>query len=125
MDQTTSPPEKPIKELESKTGPDDVNELQIPDGGWGWVVCFAGFMINFTAVGLVASNGIILLGLIDLFNDNMSKTSMVGSLFMGISMCVGKLPHWKKFLRFFLKTWYVAVWKKCFLTWMFFVYQVR
>ena len=44
-------------------------------------------------MGIVTSNGIILLGLIDLFNDNMSKTSMVASIFLGMAMCVGKFPY--------------------------------
>ena len=88
-----SPHEKPIKDAESNRESDDGNGLQIPDGGWGWVVCFAGFMINFITSCLISSSGILLLGLIDVYDDTMSKTSLVGSLFQGIKMCVGKFSH--------------------------------
>ena len=76
--------------MELEAQPVEGSSQQIVDGCWAWVVCFAGFMINFAYVGLVSSNGIILLGLIDLYDDTMSKTALVSSLFMGISMCVGK-----------------------------------
>lgn len=81
--------ESPAMELESETESVDGNALWIPDGGWGWVVCFAGFMISFTAGGLNISNGILLLGLIDLYDDTISKTAMVASIFGGIMLCVG------------------------------------
>ena len=99
MEQTAKRPhEKPKKDAESEGESDDGNSLEIPDGGWGWVVCFAGFMINFITQGMISSTGIILLGLIDLYDDNISKTSMVVSLFQGIMMCVGKFSHWQTYL---------------------------
>ena len=99
MEQTAKRPhEKPKKYAEPEGESDDGNGLQIPDGGWGWVVCFAGFMINFITVGIISCNGIILLGLIDLYDDTISKTSMVLSLFQGIRMCVGKFSHGQTYL---------------------------
>ena len=94
MEQTTERPhEKPKKDAESEGESDDGNGQQILDGGWGWVFCFAGFMINFITRGIISSNGIILLGLIDLYDNTISKTSMVVSLFQGIMMCVGTFSH--------------------------------
>lgn len=69
--------------------------IQPPDGGWGWVVCFAAFMTNFTVSGITSTNGIILLGLLDLFNDSVSKTSLIGSVISGVAMFGGMYMHKK------------------------------
>lgn len=66
-------------------------EIQPPDGGWGWAVCFAAFMSNFTVSGITATNGIILLGLRDLFNESITKTSLVSSFLSGATMFGGPL----------------------------------
>lgn len=63
--------------------------IQPPDGGWGWIVCFATFMTNFTVTGITSTNGIILLGLLGLFNESVSKTSLVGSVLAGFLMFGG------------------------------------
>lgn len=86
----TSSPECSRMEVESVRNPDVENTLQIPDGGWGWFVVFAGFMINFTVAGLISSNGILLLALVDLHGDTISKTAIAGSIFTGISNSAGK-----------------------------------
>lgn len=62
----------------------------IPDGGWGWVVCFAVFWLNFSVAGIGTSNGILLLGLTDLYNESISKAAMVGSIFLGALMSAGQ-----------------------------------
>ena len=62
-----------------------------PDGGWGWVVVFASFMISLIADGISFSFGIIFLELSDYFNASKSKTAFVGSLFMSIPLLVGPL----------------------------------
>lgn len=80
----TGSSERPTIEMESEKDPDVENAGQIPDGGWGWIVCFGGFMINFTAVGMVSSNGILLLAMVDIYEVTISRTAMVGSVFMGI-----------------------------------------
>lgn len=91
MEQTdTRSPECPTMEMESERDPDVENAPRIPDGGWGWVVCFAGFMIPFTTAGLISSNGILLLSLVDIYGDTISKTAIVGSIFTGIATCAGK-----------------------------------
>ncbi|CAE1279457.1 SLC16A12 [Acanthosepion pharaonis] len=81
--------ERQTNEVEPETDPDAGDSLHIPDGGWGWAVCFAGFMVNFTIVGLVYSNGIVALGIITIYDSSISKTTMVGSIFIGVVLCAG------------------------------------
>lgn len=67
--------------VESEKEFDVEKSLRILDGSWGWVVSFTGFMINFTIVGLISSNG-ILPALVNLCKNTILKTSMDGSVFM-------------------------------------------
>lgn len=39
---------------------EQVEEFQPPDGGWGWVVCFASFWVNGTIFGMLNTFGILL-----------------------------------------------------------------
>ncbi|CAE1309339.1 unnamed protein product [Acanthosepion pharaonis] len=87
MEQTQTT-ERHTDEEESVRDPDE-EKFHIPDGGWGWVVCFAGFMVNFICHGLVSSHGIIALGLTEYFEDTLSKTTMAVSIFNGVGLCVG------------------------------------
>ncbi|XP_029647885.1 monocarboxylate transporter 9-like [Octopus sinensis] len=58
----------------------------VPDGGWGWVVCFAAACTNFTVSGLATSSGIFLIGLRGTFDDPVWKLALVGALLDGLSM---------------------------------------
>lgn len=91
--ETSSTPGVPAENVEPNTQIDGGKVLQIRDGVWSWVVCFAGFMINFSTGGLISSSGVLLIGMIDLYDETMSKTALVGSLFMGIAQCVGKFSN--------------------------------
>lgn len=62
----------------------------IPDGGWGWVVCIAAFVVNFIADGTMFSFGILLLELLDDFHESKALTSWVGSAQLGMSMLMGR-----------------------------------
>lgn len=72
---------------------DSSSELPNPilDGRWSCVVCFAIFWLNFTVAGIATSNGILLLGLVGLYNTSVPKAAMVGSIFLGALMCSGPL----------------------------------
>ncbi|CAI9737218.1 Hypothetical predicted protein [Octopus vulgaris] len=61
----------------------------VPDGGWGWVVCFAAACTNFTVTGLATSSGIFLIGLRGTFDDPVWKLALVGALLDGLSMLAG------------------------------------
>uniref|UniRef100_A0A0L8IES1 Major facilitator superfamily (MFS) profile domain-containing protein n=2 Tax=Octopus bimaculoides TaxID=37653 RepID=A0A0L8IES1_OCTBM len=56
------------------------------DGGWGWVVCFAAASLAFIVNGLTSSSGIFLIGLTRIFDDPVSKLSLIGALLSGLSM---------------------------------------
>lgn len=61
-----------------------------PDGGWGWAVCFGSFLVNFVLDGTMFSFGVLLLELLDYFNEGKAKTSWIGSSLLGMSMFMGK-----------------------------------
>lgn len=62
-----------------------------PDGGWGWVVVFASFMINLIADGVSMSFGILFIDLIDYFEQSKGKTAWVGSLYLSMPLLTGPI----------------------------------
>ncbi|CAF4861441.1 unnamed protein product [Pieris macdunnoughi] len=70
----------------------DENKLPpIPDGGWGWVVVFAAFLVSACADGLAYSFGILHEEFINYFDASQSKTSLIGSLFISIPLISGPI----------------------------------
>ena len=68
----------------------DVDLPTPPDGGWGWVVVFASFMIHVIADGVVYSFGIFYVEFLDYFKSGRGATSWVGSLVPGITLASGE-----------------------------------
>uniref|UniRef100_A0A182N4D7 Major facilitator superfamily (MFS) profile domain-containing protein n=1 Tax=Anopheles dirus TaxID=7168 RepID=A0A182N4D7_9DIPT len=64
-------------------------EARPPDGGWGWVVCFASFMVNLIADGVTFSFGVMYIELLAYFGEGKGKTAWVGSLFMAMPLLCG------------------------------------
>uniref|UniRef100_A0A182MPH1 Major facilitator superfamily (MFS) profile domain-containing protein n=1 Tax=Anopheles culicifacies TaxID=139723 RepID=A0A182MPH1_9DIPT len=64
-------------------------EARPPDGGWGWVVCFASFMVNLIADGVTFSFGVMYIELLSYFGEGKGKTAWVGSLFMAMPLLCG------------------------------------
>ena len=82
-----------------------------PDGGWGWVIMFASFFIHVigkiviivifiqnyvenslpSVIGTANTFGIFFNGLIDAFETSYSSTSLVSSVQMGVSFCIGPI----------------------------------
>ena len=60
-----------------------------PDGGWGWVIVLAAFVISVICDGCSFSFGVLFSELLDAFGESKSKTSWVGSLFLGMSLLLG------------------------------------
>ncbi|XP_050422604.1 monocarboxylate transporter 12-like [Adelges cooleyi] len=60
-----------------------------PDGGWGWVVVFAAFMVNLIADGVTFSFGVIFIEFEKYFDEGKSKTAWIGSLFMSVPLLSG------------------------------------
>ncbi|VVC86587.1 unnamed protein product [Leptidea sinapis] len=66
-------------------------EPQIPDGGWGWVVVVASFLIATVADGLAFSYGLLQSKFVDFFATSEAKTSLIGSLFISVPLIAGPI----------------------------------
>ncbi|XP_063825156.1 monocarboxylate transporter 14-like [Ostrinia nubilalis] len=64
---------------------------QIPDGGWGWVVVAASFLIATVADGLAFSYGLIHEKFILYFGKSEAETSLIGSLFISVPLIAGPI----------------------------------
>ncbi|KAH0560184.1 uncharacterized protein LOC123266278 [Cotesia glomerata] len=64
-------------------------EARPPDGGWGWVVVAAAFMVNLIADGITFSFGVIYVEFLNYFGEGKSKTAWIGSLFMAMPLLSG------------------------------------
>ena len=60
-----------------------------PDGGWGWVVVLAGFMVHFILDGINYTFGILLLPIVDDFDSDSGTVVWAGSLLVGVNMLSG------------------------------------
>lgn len=66
-------------------------EATPPDGGYGWVVVFAAFMVNMIADGITFSFGVIYVQLLEYFGEGKAKTAWIGSLFMAMPLLSGPI----------------------------------
>nr|XP_018903102.1 PREDICTED: uncharacterized protein LOC109034428 [Bemisia tabaci]XP_018903103.1 PREDICTED: uncharacterized protein LOC109034428 [Bemisia tabaci]XP_018903104.1 PREDICTED: uncharacterized protein LOC109034428 [Bemisia tabaci]XP_018903105.1 PREDICTED: uncharacterized protein LOC109034428 [Bemisia tabaci] len=83
-------------ESSSSSSDDDESSLNLcearpPDGGWGWVVVFASFVVNLIADGVTFSFGVIFIEFVEYFNESNSKTAWIGSMFMAMPLLSGPL----------------------------------
>ncbi|XP_023340234.1 monocarboxylate transporter 12 isoform X2 [Eurytemora carolleeae] len=62
-----------------------------PDGGWGWAVVFASFMIHVIADGITYSFGIFLVELIRVFDSDRGATSLIPSILVGVTLGSGPI----------------------------------
>ncbi|XP_064638129.1 monocarboxylate transporter 12-B-like [Lineus longissimus] len=62
-----------------------------PDGGWGWVVVFASFMIHVIADGIVYSFGIFYVEFLEYFESGKGDTAWIASLMVGITFVTGPI----------------------------------
>lgn len=67
------------------------SEAQPPDGGWGWVVVFASFIVNLIADGITFSFGVIFVEFLNYFGEGKGKTAWIGSLFMAMPLLSGPI----------------------------------
>ncbi|XP_056012158.1 monocarboxylate transporter 14-like isoform X2 [Ostrea edulis] len=73
---------------------EESNENLAPDGGWGWLVCLGSFVINFILDGTMFSFGVMLMSLLEYFDESKAKTSWIGSVLLGLSMILGPFVGW-------------------------------
>ena len=101
------PPMVAISEEETES----ITSVSPPDGGWGWWVVFASFMIHIvgestpiienpikpyfaiSADGITYSFGIFLVALIDKFNADRGYASLIPSILVGITLGAGTYVH--------------------------------
>lgn len=74
---------------EDNSSLDNFSEARPPDGGWGWVVVMAAFMVNLIADGITFSFGVIYVEFLSYFGEGKSKTAWIGSLFMAMPLLSG------------------------------------
>ena len=53
---------------------------QSPDGGWGWLVVFASFVLQTLSIGVTYTFGILLSELMSFFNASESTLAWIGSI---------------------------------------------
>lgn len=61
----------------------------IPDGGYGWVVVFASFLLQLIMDGVAFSFGLIYSVLLEYFQESKTKTAWISALFLSIPLLAG------------------------------------
>ncbi|KAH3795789.1 hypothetical protein DPMN_149350 [Dreissena polymorpha] len=64
---------------------------EAPDGGWGWVVVIAAFVLNFLIGGAVNTFGVLYVALLDLHRQGSGPTAWVGSMANAMGLLLGPL----------------------------------
>ncbi|XP_026846740.1 monocarboxylate transporter 12 [Drosophila persimilis] len=62
-----------------------------PDGGWGWVVVFASFMIHIVTDGMTYSFGIFYNEFLDYFKEGKGYTAWIASIMVGVTFSSGPI----------------------------------
>ncbi|KAM8709842.1 hypothetical protein ACLKA7_016619 [Drosophila subpalustris] len=77
---------------------DDEDEVSVygelpppPDGGYGWVICFASFMCNMIVDGIAYTFGIFLEEFVVYFHEGKGTVAWVGSLLSGVYLSAGPI----------------------------------
>lgn len=96
VDQCNSPASSVSSTSSSSSSSDDesigqYSEAKPPDGGWGWVVVFASFIVNLIADGITFSFGVIYVEFLNYFGEGKAKTAWIGSLFMAMPLLSGPI----------------------------------
>ncbi|XP_034824072.1 monocarboxylate transporter 12 [Maniola hyperantus] len=60
-----------------------------PDGGWGWMVVFASFMIHIVTDGMTYSFGVFYAEFLTYFNEDQFKTAWIVSILVGVTLSSG------------------------------------
>lgn len=66
-------------------------DIVVFDGGWGWLVCFGSFVINFILDGIMFFFGVMLFIFFEYFGEFKVKIFWIGFVLFGLSMIFGKV----------------------------------
>ncbi|KAM3960620.1 monocarboxylate transporter 9 [Aphomia sociella] len=90
-----SPPAPVSVSSGSSSSSDDedvsIAEARPPDGGWGWVVVFASFMVNLIADGITFSFGVFFPHFLEYFGEGKGKTAWIAGIFMAMPLLSGPI----------------------------------
>ncbi|XP_045178282.2 monocarboxylate transporter 12-like isoform X2 [Mercenaria mercenaria] len=67
------------------------NKKTYSDGGYGWVVVLCAFCIGFITDGISFAFGILLVELLDVFEQGRAPTLAIGAVMSGMMYCIGPL----------------------------------
>lgn len=71
---------------------DEVPQLPPPpDGGYGWVICFASFMCNMVVDGIAYTFGMFLNEYVEYFKESKGTVAWVGSILCGTYLLAGPI----------------------------------
>lgn len=62
-----------------------------PDGGYGWVICFASFMCNLVVDGIAYTFGLFLGEYVEYFGESKGTVAWVGSILCGTYLLAGPI----------------------------------
>ncbi|XP_033303670.1 monocarboxylate transporter 12-like isoform X1 [Bombus bifarius] len=62
-----------------------------PDGGWGYIVVLASFLIHVIADGVTYSFGVFYLELLYYFEEGKGATAWIASILVGVTLCSGPI----------------------------------
>ncbi|XP_045448809.1 uncharacterized protein LOC123657277 [Melitaea cinxia] len=68
-----------------------ITEARPPDGGWGWVVVFASFLVNLIADGITFSFGVFFPHFLEYFGEGKGKTAWIAGIFMAMPLLSGPI----------------------------------
>ncbi|XP_041978580.1 uncharacterized protein LOC121732695 [Aricia agestis] len=89
-----SPPAAVSSSSSSSSSDDEdvsIAEARPPDGGWGWVVVFASFMVNLIADGITFSFGVFFPHFLEYFGEGKGKTAWIAGFFMAMPLLSGPI----------------------------------
>ncbi|KAI3380625.1 hypothetical protein SNEBB_001641 [Seison nebaliae] len=66
-------------------------DCPVPDGGWGWVIVIASFLIHVIADGVVYSFGVLVPPLIKYFDSSRAIMSWIGALIPAVTFISGPI----------------------------------
>jgi hypothetical protein len=69
-------------------------DVVAPDGGYGWVIVFASFWIQFL-IAMPMVYGVLYVDLLEAFERSNADTAWPGSIATGLALALGKFPKKK------------------------------